>query len=189
MCLSSSLSLTGVLRFELFTNWASCHRYFFCFNEILPSDLSFVIDVSCSCHEVILCCIYLIIEIYFQMDSPKVQNYVYNYFYKVNIWDISQIAKGVTLNINTTRQEVVTNNHKIQFKLICDHQEHFGNLISQEAMFFRLSNAEKWNIVLFWWIFKLTMLANTQWNMHTSFDQIPLSMDMNYESMKGTVTD
>lgn len=52
------------------------------------------------------------------------------------------LARGGTLNM--TRQQVVTNSHKVQFKLtFCDHQEHFENLISQEAMFFKLSNAEK----------------------------------------------
>lgn len=51
---------------------------------MFPSDLSFVIDVSPSCHEVILCCVYLINEMYFQMDFPKVQNYVYNNFCQVN---------------------------------------------------------------------------------------------------------
>lgn len=99
----------------------------------------------------------LIIEIHFQRDSPKVQNYVYNDFRQVNTSDILYIARAGTLNISMTRQQVVTNSQKIQFRLIfCDHQEHFGNLISQEAMFFKLFNTEKkGNIVLFWWLFKL----------------------------------
>lgn len=35
----------------------------------------------------------------------------------------------------------------------------------------------------------MAILENTECNMHKSFDQIPLTVYMNYESMKGTVTD
>lgn len=118
MCLSSSLSLTGILWFELFTNWASCHRYFFYFNEILPSDFFFFFFwIEC-----ILFMpwgwVYLIIEMYFQTDSPKVQTSVYKDFCQVNLCDILYIARGRTANIITTRKEMVTNRHKIQFKWI-----------------------------------------------------------------------
>lgn len=69
------------------------------------------------------------------------------------------------------------------------HQGHFEILISQEAMFSNPFNAEKINTFLFLWLFRMAILENTKCNMHKSFDQIPLTVYMNYESMKGTVTD